>query len=173
MIDNRPLFEGEDAFILSVDDFITARRVLGHGPGHSSMLAEKLESFVAQQPRSGLRLWLHVRVCFIRSLLPPGIFEKRANKRIQHLLTGKTARSRTNNPQVHHYSISGLDILAKIVASSVAVGILLVPIFILFLFDLSRAKMAVIVGCFVLVFMVTMSVLVDVTPHDLFIGIAA
>lgn len=33
--------------------------------------------------------------------------------------------------------------------------------------------MAAIVGSFVLVFMVTMSVLVDVTPHDLFIGIAA
>ncbi|KAH8799914.1 hypothetical protein F5882DRAFT_457619 [Hyaloscypha sp. PMI_1271] len=33
--------------------------------------------------------------------------------------------------------------------------------------------MAAIVGSFVLVFMVTMSALVDVTPHDLFIGIAA
>jgi len=149
MIDNRPLFEGEDAFILSVDDFITARRVSGYGPPHGSRLAEMLESFIAQQPRSGLRLWLH------------------------HLLNGKTGRSRTNNPQVHHYSSSGLDIFAKIVASSVAVGILLVPVFILFLFDLSRAKMAAIVGSFVLVFMVTMSVLVDVTPHDLFIGIAA
>jgi hypothetical protein len=103
----------------------------------------------------------------------PGAFEKQANNRIQHLLKGKTGRSRTNNPQVHHYSSSGLDIFAKIVASSVAVGILLIPVFILFLFDLSRAKMAAIVGSFVLVFMVTMSVLVDVTPHDLFIGIAA
>jgi uncharacterized membrane protein YkgB len=63
--------------------------------------------------------------------------------------------------------------LVKIVASSIAIGILLIPVFILFLVDLSRAKMAVIVGGFVVVFMVTMSALVDVSPHDLFIGIAA
>jgi hypothetical protein len=33
--------------------------------------------------------------------------------------------------------------------------------------------MAVIVGSFVLMFMVSITVLVDVTAHDLFIGIAA
>jgi len=33
--------------------------------------------------------------------------------------------------------------------------------------------MSAVVGAFVLVFMVTMSVVVDVTPHDLFIGSAA
>jgi hypothetical protein len=47
------------------------------------------------------------------------------------------------------------------------------PVFILFLTNLSREKMAVIVGSFVLMFMVSISVLVDVTPHDLFVGIAA
>lgn len=99
--------------------------------------------------------------------------EDQADRCIQCLLNGKTERSRTNNPQIHHYSSDSLDVLEKIVASSVAVGILLIPVFILFLFELSRAKMAAIVGSFVLVFMVTMSVLVDVTPHDLFIGIAA
>ena len=91
----------------------------------------------------------------------------------QRLFNGKTERSRTANRNIHHYSNSGLDVAAKIIASSVAVGILLIPVFILYLFDLSRGKMAAVVGSFVLAFMITMSVLVDVTPHDLFIGIAA
>jgi uncharacterized membrane protein YkgB len=82
-------------------------------------------------------------------------------------------RSRTSNPYIHHYSTSRLGILAKLVASAVAFGILLMPVFILFLTNLSREKMAVIVGSFVFMFMVSISVLVDVTPHDLFVGIAA
>jgi uncharacterized membrane protein YkgB len=98
---------------------------------------------------------------------------KQADECIQAFLNGETERSRTSNPYVYHYSPSRLAVLAKIFASTVAVGILLVPVFILFLVDLSRANMSIVVGGFVLVFMVTMSVLVDVTPHDLFIGIAA
>ncbi|KAE9380009.1 hypothetical protein N431DRAFT_325452 [Stipitochalara longipes BDJ] len=137
MIDNRPLLEGEDAFIFSADDFIAARRMSVHD--------------------------FRFRM----------LVEEQADRCIQRLLNGKTERSRTNNQYVHHYSTSSLEVAAKIIASFVAVGILLIPVFILFLFDLSRAKMAAIVGSFVLVFMVTMAVLVDVTPHDLFIGIAA
>jgi len=92
---------------------------------------------------------------------------------MQDFIKGENERKRTRNPLVHHFSSSRLAILTKIVASSLAVCVLLVPVLVLFLVELSREKMAGIVGGSVLVFMVTMSVLVDVTPHDLFIGIAA
>jgi uncharacterized membrane protein YkgB len=108
-----------------------------------------------------------------RRPLASAAFKEQADQRIQGFINGKAERNRTSNQYVHHYSDSRLEVLANIAASVVAIGILLMPVFILFLTDLSRGKMAAIVGSFVLVFMITMSVLVDITPHDLFIGIAA
>ena len=62
----------------------------------------------------------------------------------------------------------------RIFVAILAVGIMLIPVFVLFLDEyLSRWKMACVVGGFVAVFMVTISAVVDITPHDLFIGIAA
>lgn len=98
---------------------------------------------------------------------------EQADKCIQAWAKGGKERGRTSDPYVHHYSTSRLGIVAKLVASAVAFGILLIPVFILYLTNLSREKMAVIVGSFVLMFMVSISVLVDVTAHDFFIGIAA
>ncbi|PMD33263.1 hypothetical protein L207DRAFT_518088 [Hyaloscypha variabilis F] len=99
--------------------------------------------------------------------------EEQADRCIQRLLKSNTEGSRTSDTTIHHYSTSGLDVAARIIASSIGAGILLIPVFILFLFDMSRAKMFAVVGSFVLAFMISMSVLVEVTPHDLFIGIAA
>jgi hypothetical protein len=91
----------------------------------------------------------------------------------QAFIKGDSERQKTSNTRIHHFSRSKLGILERIVASSLAVGTMLVPILILYLFDLSRGKMAAVVGCFVLLFMGTLSVFVEVTPHDLFIGVAA
>jgi hypothetical protein len=106
-----------------------------------------------------------------RRRLTSAAFKEQADKRIQGFINGKTERSRTSNQYVHHYSDSRLEVLANIAASVVAIGILLMPAFILFLTDLSRGKMAAIVGFFVLVFIVIMSYLKGITPHSL-IGVA-
>jgi drug/metabolite transporter (DMT)-like permease len=67
-----------------------------------------------------------------------------------------------------------LSIAQRIVVAILAVGIMLIPVLLLFLDEnLSREKMAGIVGAFVGVFMITICVIVDITPHDLFIGTAA
>jgi len=50
-------------------------------------------------------------------------------------------------------------------------GALFTPIFLLYLGNLSRGKMSCVVGIFVLVFLVIMSVVVDITAHDIFIVI--
>ncbi len=63
--------------------------------------------------------------------------------------------------------------LAKIIVASLAMGTLFIPVFIMFLSDLSKAKMACVLAVFVSIFMVMMSVLVDLTPHDFFIVVAA
>lgn len=91
----------------------------------------------------------------------------------QRYIKGEKERRRSGDPLVHHFSATQLDILARVVASLLAMGLVLIPVLILFLGGLSRGSMAAVVGCFVLVFMVALSVFVEVTPHDLFIGVAA
>ena len=64
---------------------------------------------------------------------------------MQRFLKGQAERGKSNDLLVHHFSDSKLDILVRIAASSIAVGTLLVPVLILFLIDLNRGQMAVIV----------------------------
>lgn len=63
--------------------------------------------------------------------------------------------------------------LAKAIVACLAMCTLFIPLFVMFLADLSRGKMACVLAVFVFVFMVMMSVLVDLTPHDFFIVVAA
>jgi hypothetical protein len=56
MIDNPPLLEGEDAFIFSLDDFITARRSSENSLQHESRIADVLESCIAKYPQSRLHV---------------------------------------------------------------------------------------------------------------------
>jgi ABC-type multidrug transport system fused ATPase/permease subunit len=98
------------------------------------------------------------------------LIEQRTDTLTKRFIKVKGEQSRTSNPRVHVFSATQLDILARIVASFLAVGVLLIPVLILYLGDLSRPSMAAVVACFVLVFMVALSIVVNVTPHDLFIG---
>jgi hypothetical protein len=68
MIDNRPLFEEEEAFIYSIDDFIMASRSSSQETLHGSRIAEQLENWIAKGPRSGPKAWLHVCLCVVRGL---------------------------------------------------------------------------------------------------------
>ena len=54
MINNRPLLVGEDNFIFSIDDFVTARKRSEPGP---SRLADSLESWIAKDSNSRLHVW--------------------------------------------------------------------------------------------------------------------
>lgn len=168
MINNPPLFDGEDTFIHSIDDFITARRKSENNLRHGSRIADALESRIAKHPNS----WLHV--CGVSASHTPALFlVDLADTHTQGFIKGENERRRTRDPLIHHFSSSNLAILERIVASILAIGTMLIPVLVLFLCDLSREKMAAIAVCFVLLFMGTISVFVEVTPHDLFIGVAA
>jgi hypothetical protein len=63
--------------------------------------------------------------------------------------------------------------VARVFIAILAVGTLLLPVFLLFLLQPNRQVMMAIVAVFVVIFMVTISVVVELTAHDLFIGMAA
>jgi hypothetical protein len=81
--------------------------------------------------------------------------------------------SKTSDPYTTHYSQERLTKWAKVLTVSIAVGILLLPIFLLFLLQMSRPEMAAVVLVFVLTFAGMMSVVAGGTVLEVFVGTAA
>ena len=74
---------------------------------------------------------------------------------------------------MHYLSSGRLATFARVLIAVLAVVSLLVPVFLLFLLQPSRQVVIAIVAVFVVIFMTTISVVVELTAHDLFIGMAA
>ncbi|KAE8441488.1 hypothetical protein EG329_004912 [Mollisiaceae sp. DMI_Dod_QoI] len=144
VVRNRPLYETEAAFLHDIDDFVYAKRASGNDI-QQSRIEDWLESRIARRPRT----------------------------RLHNFLKNSPEGRKSTNELIHGFSRKRLAMLAKIIVASLAMGTLFIPVFIMFLSDLSKAKMACVLAVFVSIFMVMMSVLVDLTPHDFFIVVAA
>ncbi|KAH7308776.1 hypothetical protein BKA65DRAFT_173734 [Rhexocercosporidium sp. MPI-PUGE-AT-0058] len=141
-INNRSFEGGEDAFLFEIDDFVTAKK--SAGSAKSNHVEDMIESYLQKNPES----------------------------RLHRLFVGKDEKTKSSTASnVVHLSTFRLGLAPKIAAVCLGTGALFTPIFLLYLADLSRGKMSCIVGIFVLVFLVIMSVIVDITPHDIFIVI--
>jgi hypothetical protein len=99
MIDNPPLYEGEDSFIHAIDDFIIARRKSENNPEQGSRIAEALELYIAQHPNS----WLHV--CGVSASRNPALNPRSSQLT---LINRPSSRARTSDeePVIHESIIS-------------------------------------------------------------------
>jgi hypothetical protein len=62
--------------------------------------------------------------------------------------------------------------VARVVTAFLAVGSILIPVFLLFLVQLSREVMVTIVAVFVTLFMVALCAVVELSEHELFVAVA-
>ena len=81
--------------------------------------------------------------------------------------------SKTRDPYVDHYSPGRLNILVKAITVSLAIGMLLIPVMLLFLLQMSRQSMAWLVFGFVMAFAVTLSVITQAKVQDILVGTSA
>jgi hypothetical protein len=80
-------------------------------------------------------------------------------------------KKRTKDNYVTYYSQASLTTAAKIISISVVNGIVLGPVYLLFLHpDWSRGMMAFICSVFVGLFVVVISSMTDAKLHDVFVG---
>jgi hypothetical protein len=89
------------------------------------------------------------------------------------LLGAQVEKDREDGPNVVHLSTVRFDILSKLSAALLAVGFVLAPVFILFLANLGREKMAAVVGVFVLVFLFGAFLVVDLTAQEIIVSTVA
>ena len=73
---------------------------------------------------------------------------------------------------MNYYSTRRLSNFASVLSVSTAVGILLVPVFLLFLVPMTRGMMALTASAFLLLFSVAMSFMTGAKVHEIFVGTA-
>lgn len=140
VIDNPPLEDGEDNFLFDPADFVYARRGSSLGKDRASRIEEAIEAYLQRNPTSLFH-------CLVR---------------------GEKERQKTENENIVHLSSKSIGVVARILSALLGYGIVIASVFLLFLTDFSPSKKASIVGVFVLLFLLVMSLVTDVTPHDLF-----
>ncbi|KAN0119418.1 hypothetical protein V8E51_001626 [Hyaloscypha variabilis] len=82
-------------------------------------------------------------------------------------------RRKTDDEYIDHYSHAKLRLLANILEVSMAVIILLIPVFLLFLIPMSKPMMATVTALFVILFSVVVSSVTGTKVQEVFFGSAA
>jgi hypothetical protein len=161
--DEKPLAigAGKSDFIFYPDDLVS----LAGQSQHDRPFENFIESFLDSYPLP----WIKVRV-----LLGVKIWNKsRTNTPKRFLQHDTETRRKTDDEYVHLYSVDKLKIAANILEVSVAVILLLIPVFLLFLVPMGKPMMATIASLFVLLFSVVVSSLTGAKVQEVFFGSAA
>ncbi|CZR51636.1 uncharacterized protein PAC_01513 [Phialocephala subalpina] len=95
------------------------------------------------------------------------------NRVEKYVLQTDRERVRIQDPYVDQYSEARVGLLTRIIAVFLAVCILLIPVMLLFLVDMSKQAMAWLVFVFVLAFCGMISVMTEAKVQDIFIATAA
>ncbi|KAE8441483.1 hypothetical protein EG329_004907 [Mollisiaceae sp. DMI_Dod_QoI] len=165
-IDNPPLEGDEDSFLFDPTDFVYARKSSGSGKDPASRIEEAIESYLQSNPTS----FFHVRpqplLSYVVKRVHPPMQTK--NNVFQKFVIGEKERQKTDNASIVHLSSTNIGVLARLLSALLGYGVLITSVFLLFLTDFSQGKKAGVVGVFVLLFLIVMSMVTDVTPHDLF-----
>lgn len=98
------------------------------------------------------------------NLYPESVFKK--------LLKTDREHKKTDDPNVNIYSSTRLSALGKVVGVSLAVALLLIPVFLLFLIPMTRGAMAVTALSFVFFFSLVVSTMTPAKIHEVFFGTA-
>jgi hypothetical protein len=160
--DEKPLAiaAGKSDFIFYPDDLVS----LAGQSQHDRPFENFVESFLDSYPLS----WIKVRVLGVKTWN-----ESRTNTTKRFLQHDTETRRKTDDEFVHLYSVDKLKIAANILEVSVAVILLLIPVFLLFLVPMSKPMMATIASLFVLLFSVVVSSLTGAKVQEVFFGSAA
>lgn len=77
------------------------------------------------------------------------------------------------NAKAVHLSPMSFEVLSKICAALLALGLVLAPVLILFLANLGRQKMAVVVGVFDVIYLFGAALVMNLSTQDIFVYLVA
>lgn len=157
---NLPIDDDQVQTMHRKDDFVSARKSSSNH--RRSGFKDKLESSLANKPDSLWVVYFPLTGMLIKSLIP-----------WQKFLQGKEEKEKNADPLVRHLSSSSFARFVPLVIAIFVITTMLLPVFIIFLVQPSREVMVSIVAVFVTIVMVSMSLVIDLTAQDVFLGMAA
>jgi hypothetical protein len=89
---------------------------------------------------------------------------------VQALMSKKKQVHGAEDPEVHFFCRSRIVLVGKLIAVCIAVTILLIPIFVLYLTEMGRKEVSAMVLVFVLMFAMLTSLFTDAAVEIVFVG---
>lgn len=165
----RPLMKGEDTFIRYIDDLVSAKKKM-ESNGQSANNVEDMLDWLSGKP---LGSFLNVWQPSTPQTVSSATGECNRLTCAQTLLRSKNAHRKTSNPRIFHHSSDRLAICGRLIVVFLAVNFLLIPVFLLFLVQMSRAAMALVVMGFLLAFAAVLALVAQARMGEILIGTAA
>lgn len=142
---NTPIVEEEADFVFYIEDLISGKNKIASSGQPGNKVEDMLDWLSSKHPRSFL----------------------------DTLLRNKSERMKTDDPNIHIHSSERLGIIGRVIIVFLAVNFLLIPVFLLFLVQMSRPAMSLTVMGFVLGFSMVLATLGQAKVQEILIGTAA
>lgn len=163
LYDRKPLDDGEYDFILHRDDFVSS------GRGSQNPFERLIESYLSRWPNARFRV---SKTIFLGPHRGERV-ESQGTNRKQRLLGEKNEVHGTQDPAVHFFSSVKIAFVGRLAAVCVAVTILLIPIFLLYLTQMSRRAVSGMLLAFVLAFATLISLFTSSGAETVFVSTCA
>lgn len=92
---------------------------------------------------------------------------------LQRCVQTKAETAKSTDPRMHSYSTRHVYAIARAITVLLAIGVLLVPVWLLLLIPMTHAQEATVLGVFVPLFCFIMSFITEARTLDIFVGSAA
>jgi hypothetical protein len=155
---------GKSDFIFYPDDFVS----LAGQSQNDRQFENFIESFLEKRYHPWIKVWL---VLAWQTRI--NLNTHRWANTLQRILQTDAEVRKTDDEFVDIYSSWKVTILANILQVSLAAIILLIPVFLLFLVEMSRPMMTVVASIFVVLFSVVVSSVTGAKVQEVFCGTAA
>jgi hypothetical protein len=165
MCHHRPLDKGHDDFIFRNEDFVTPIKKSQQCNG----INDFIEAFISRWPQCPLKVSALQNDRMWTGSLPPCQGEC-FNSSSQALLGFKKQNADREKEETYLFSSRRIALVANIVVVCIAISILLIPVFVLYMANITRVQSSGVVLVFTVLFAAMISLIADTKVENVFMS---
>jgi hypothetical protein len=164
MREHKPLDKGHDDFILREDDFVTPVKKSQQGSG----INDFIETIISRRPKCPLKVSAVQTNRRMGSLLRSQV--EHFNPSSQALLGFKNQNADRKEKGMHFFSCRRIAFVANIIVVCIAISVLLIPVFVLYMANITRLQSSGVVLVFTVLFATVISLITDTKVENVFMS---
>jgi len=165
MCQHRPLDKGHDDFILREDDLVTPVKKSQQGSGINDLI----ETIISRRPKCPLKV--SAVQTNRRRMGSLSCFQvKHFNPSSQALLGFKNQNVDQKEKGMHFFSCRRIALVANITVVCIAISVLLIPVFVLYMANVTRLQSSGVVLVFTVLFATVISLITDTKVENVFMS---